>query len=172
MTYTLEQLAADIRAALTAAPGPVGREQARRHVERACADQGFVAAHFGPGNSADRKILYEDPDLKFCICAHVYKGARGSSPHDHGPSWAIYGQAKGVTEMTDWRCLERPRDGRPGTVEKVRVYALKPGIAHLYNEGDLHSPRRDDDTCLIRIEGQDLSKIRRDTYKIAAEAAA
>ena len=172
MPYTLEQLAADIRAALKAAPGPAGREVARRHVERACADPDFVAKHFGPDNKTDRKVLYEDPELKFCICAHAYQGARGSAPHDHGPSWAIYGQAKGVTEMTDWRCLERPKEREPGTVAKVKVYDLPPGVAHLYNEGDLHSPRRETDTCLIRIEGQDLSKVRRDTYKVAAEAAA
>ena len=38
---------------------------------------------------------------------------------------------------------------------------LTPGIAHLYNEGDLHSPSRKDSTKLIRIEGINMEKVRR-----------
>ncbi len=168
MSYTLEQFAADCRAALMRDPGPKGRELVRQYTAKASADPDFVAKHLGPNETSDRKILYEDPDLKFCILAHVYKGARASSPHDHGPSWAIYSQVAGTTEMTDWRLVEKPADGKPGKVAKVRTYTLTPGVAHLYNEGDLHSPRRDGDTRLIRIEGRDLSKIKRDKFEIAA----
>ena len=92
----------------------------RQYTERACSDPDFVAKHLGPDNNDDRKILYEDPDLRFCILAHVYKGEKNSNPHDHGPSWAVYGQVAGVTEMTDWRLLEKPQNGAPGKVEKVR----------------------------------------------------
>ena len=91
MAYTLEKFVADCRAALMKDPGPAGRELARQYTERACSDPDFVAKHLGPDNHDDRKILYEDPDLKFCILAHVYKGHKNSNPHDHGPSWAVYG---------------------------------------------------------------------------------
>jgi hypothetical protein len=38
---------------------------------------------------------------RFCILGHVHKDAPGrlSPPRDHGPSWAIYGQAKGETTI-------------------------------------------------------------------------
>ena len=172
MAYTLEQFAADCRAALMKDPGPKGREEVRKCVERATSDPEFVAKHLGPDNDAERTVIYEDPDLHFCICAHVYKGARGSTPHDHGPSWAIYGQATGVTEMTDWRCVERPKDGKPGKVAKVKTYPLTPGVAHLYNERDLHSPSRKSDTRLIRIEGVNLWGMKRDKYEAADEVTA
>jgi hypothetical protein len=165
MSYDLKQFATDCRNALLADPGPAGREKVRQYVETALKDPTFVETHLGAKADAEREILYEDPDLGFCILAHVYKGAKGSSPHDHGPSWAIYGQAAGVTEMTDWSLLERPKDGMPGKVKHVRTYALKPGEAHLYNEGDLHSPRRESDTRLIRIEGKNMAKIRRDKFE-------
>ncbi len=168
MSYTLEQFSQDCRKALLKDPGPAGREEVRRYVEKACADPEFVAAYLGPDNEDERKILYEDPDLHFCILAHVFKGARGSNPHDHGPSWAIYGQAAGVTEMTDWRCVAKPASGGPGKVAKVRTYDLTPGVAHVYNEGDLHSPRRESTTRLIRIEGINLAGMRRDKYEVAA----
>ena len=168
MPYTLEQFAADCRAALMKDPGPAGRELVRQYTAKACADPTFVAAHLGPQADAERKILYEDPDLHFCILAHVYKGAKNSAPHDHGPSWAIYGQAVGTTEMTDWRLLAKPADGKPGKVEKIKTYTLAPGMAYHYAEGVLHSPRRESETRLIRIEGMDLAKIKRDKYEVAA----
>jgi len=169
MTYTLDQFAADCRAALLKNSGRAGRERVRQFTEKACADSDFVARHLGPDVDAERTVLYEDPDLHFCILGHVYKGAKTSAPHDHGPSWAIYGQATGETEMTDWRLVEKPTDGKPGKVAKVRTYKMTPGMAHLYGEGDLHSPQREAETRLIRIEGIDLIKVKRDKYEPSAQ---
>jgi hypothetical protein len=168
MGYTLERFAADCRAALSKDPGRAGRELVRQYTEKACSDPEFVAQYLGPDADAERNLLYRDPDLHFCIFAHVYKGAKNSEPHDHGPSWAVYSQVSGVTEMTDWRLVEKAADGRPGRVEKVRTYNLTPGMAHLYNEGDLHSPRRESETRLIRIEGVELTTVKRDKFEIAA----
>ena len=141
----------------------------RQYTEKACSDPEFVAKHLGPNATDERHLLYEDPDFHFCILAHVYRGGKTSNPHDHGPSWAVYGQVAGITVMTDWRVVEKPVGGQPAKVEKVRNYDLTPGHAHLYNEGDVHSPRRDGDTRLIRIEGRDLTKVTgRPKYEIAA----
>jgi hypothetical protein len=40
-------------------------------------------------------------------------------------------------------------------------------MAHVYNEGDVHSPRRDGPTRLIRIEGQNTDRIKRYPYEKA-----
>ena len=170
MAYTIAQFAADCRAALLEDPGPGGRELARRYTARACADADFVAAHLGSGEQSERKLLYEDPDLGFCILAHVHKSGTDIPPHDHGPSWAIYGQVAGITEMTDWRLIEKPTDDRPGKVAKIRSYKLTPGMAHCYSEGVLHSPRADSGTRLIRIEGTDLTTVQRDRYEVTARS--
>ncbi len=82
-------------------------------------------------------------------------------PHDHGPYWAIYGQARGETEMSDYELLESASPEKPGKVRKTRTYKLTPGVAHVYNEGDLHSPKRVDSTMLIRIEGVNMEKVKR-----------
>jgi hypothetical protein len=168
MGYTLDRFAADCRAALSKDPGPAGRELVRQYTEMACSDPDFVAKYLGPDADAERRILYEDPDLHFCILAHVYKGAKSSSPHDHGSSWAVYGQVTGVTEMMDWRLIEKPTNGRAGKVVKERTYELRPGRAHVYHEGDVHSPRRASETRLIRIEGTDLTKVKSYKFEIAA----
>ena len=166
MSYTLEEFSADSRAALLKDSGPAGRELVRQYTEKACSDPEFIARYLGPGATDERRILYEDPELHFCIVAHVYKGAKISAPHDHGSSWAIYSQAMGVTEMTDWRLIEQPANGRPGKVAKGKTYELTPGKAHVYNEGDVHSPRREFETRLIRVEGTDLTKVKRDKFEV------
>lgn len=163
MTRTLDEFAAACRRILAADAGPDGRQHVCALVRDVLKDEAFVAAHL-PDGAPERKILYEDPQLGFCILAHVYEGARESPPHDHGPSWAIYGQARGETLMNDWEVVEPPRDGRPGRVRHVRAYRLTPGMAHVYNEGDVHSPRRDGPTRLIRIEGRNMDRVSRASF--------
>jgi hypothetical protein len=166
-TYTLEALAADIRAALKADPGRAGKEQVGRYVSRALNDPTFIATHLRerPKGADPREVLYEDPELGFCICGHVYDGPANGAPHDHGESWAIYGQAAGITEMTNWRIVERGDGDKPHLVEPVRTYAMKPGDAHLYDIGDVHSPARAAPVKLIRIEGKNLDKVKRSRIK-------
>ena len=53
-------------------------------------------------------------------------------------------------------------------VKKVKDYDMTRGIAYLYNEGDLHSPSRTATTRLIRVEGQDLTGVKRDKYEAVA----
>ena len=165
MSHTLEQLSAACHDALAADPGVEGRKKVCALVQDALTDEEFVAAHLGD-DVPERKILYEDPELGFCILGHVHHGAKESKPHDHGPTWAIYGQARGETIMTDWSLVEPASEDKPGRVRLVRQYSLTPGMAYVYNEGDLHSPRRDGPTRLIRVEGRNVEKIRRLAYEL------
>ena len=158
MPYTLDEMAKDCHAALSADSGPDG---VRQIVQRALTDQDFVATHLSDDADQERTILYEDPDLGFCICAHVYDGPRQGKPHDHGPTWAIYGQAMGETKMTDWRIVSPPTGDQPGKVELTRTYKLVPGDAHVYQVGDVHAPLRDGPTRLIRIEGVNTDNVER-----------
>ena len=164
MAYTLEQMSDEMHRIIAADPTPEGRKKVCGLVQKACTDATFVAEHL-PTDGPERKILYEDPDYNFCILAHVYRDAKESAPHDHGPTWAIYGQAMGQTVMSDWDMVEPASEGHVGKVRLRRNYTLTPGMAYVYNEGDLHSPRRDGPTRLIRIEGRDVTKIRRYAYE-------
>jgi predicted metal-dependent enzyme (double-stranded beta helix superfamily) len=160
MGYTLQAFAAECHDILRKENNPAGRSKVCSLLQKALKDEDFVARNIDD-STPERKILYEDPELGFCILAHNYKGPKESSPHDHGPSWAIYGQAKGETSMNDWELLEPATPEKPGKVRKARSYKLTPGVAHVYNEGDLHSPSRADSTRLIRIEGTNMEKIKR-----------
>jgi hypothetical protein len=169
MTYTLEQFAADIRAALKTDASPAAKLTVCGYVSRSLNDPVFMATYLKdrPPDANPREILYEDPELGFCICGHVYDGPAIGSPHDHGSSWAIYGQAAGVTEMTDWKIVQKGEAGKPSLVEPVRTYVMKPGDAHFYDVADVHSPRREAPVKLIRIEGKNLDHVKRSNIKAA-----
>jgi len=167
MKRDLEQFSAACRSILKQDPGIEGRKKVCALVQDVLKDDDFIKTYLAD-DVPERKVLYEDPELGFCILGHVYHGAKDSNPHDHGPSWAIYGQARGETVMTDYAPVARPSEEQPGKARRVKDYALKPGMAYLYNEGDLHSPRRDGPTRLIRIEGQNMEKVRRYPYERVA----
>jgi hypothetical protein len=167
MGYSLEQFSAECHRILKQDPGVEGRKQVCALVRDVLKDEEFIAKHLGD-DVPERKVLYEDPELGFCILGHVHHDAKGSNPHDHGPSWAIYGQARGVTVMTDYEPVARPGEGKPGKARPIKDYTLSPGAAYLYNEGDLHSPRREGPTRLIRIEGKNMEKVQRYPYERVA----
>ena len=66
----------------------------------------------------------------------------------------------------DYNLISAASEQTVGKVSVARTYRLKPGDAHVYNEGDLHSPTRTAPTSLLRIEGTDMSKVKRFRYEL------
>jgi predicted metal-dependent enzyme (double-stranded beta helix superfamily) len=163
-SVTLQSLAAHVHDILQQEDSPATREQVALVLGEALRDRAFVDSLFD-GSSPERKVVHEDPQLGFCILAHRYTGAKSGPPHDHGPSWAIYGQADGETVMSDWLVVDTAAPGKAGRVRKVREYTLTPGLAHVYNEGAVHAPSRTGPTRLIRIEGTNLERVTRGRYE-------
>ena len=166
MPHTLDSFAARVREILLKENNPGGREKVAALLCDVLKDRAFVETLFDE-TSPERKVLYEDPQLGFCILAHRYTDAKDSPPHDHGPSWAIYGQADGETVMSDWMLVDAASPDRK--VKELRKYTLTPGLAHVYNEGDLHAPSRAGPTRLIRIEGTNMERVARRKYEPVQE---
>lgn len=164
MEKIVSDLGHDCSVLLNANPGPEGRVRVAALLKQLLSDPGNVEALFPP-STGERDLLYQDANLGFCILAHQYKGPKSSSPHDHGPSWAIYAQVRGETEMTDYELVSPASAEVAGKVRALRSYSLRPGDAHVYDEGDLHAPARTGPTCLLRIEGTDMSKVKRLSYE-------
>jgi hypothetical protein len=161
MSYDLDQFASDCHAILERDPGPAGREQVRRKLEHLLSNKGFVEKYCGEHVPRGLSVLYEDPNLGFQILAHVNDKARVSPPHDHGASWAIYGQATHYTDMIEW---EREDDGNNSDAAKlkpIKKYRLLPGHAGLYQEGAIHSIDYPDHARFIRVTGTNLDNIAR-----------
>ena len=72
--------------------------------------------------------------------------------------------------MTDWEIVTPASGTKPAQVRLKSTYTLKPGDVRVYEPGDVHAPYRAGPTRLIRVEGQDTTKIKR-TPIVALEEA-
>jgi hypothetical protein len=172
MTYTLEAFCKDCHSVLKADKGPSGREKIRDLIEKVLTNKALVAEHLGPDLPAGRTTLYEDPELKFCVLAHVDHGGRSSQPHDHGRSWAVYGQAVGWSEMSMWKRKGGGTNAGPAELEKVDTFRLNPGQAGIFDIGAIHGVERSEGACtFLRVTGEDLEIVPRLKYDLGAKRA-
>ncbi len=165
MSYDLDRFIADCRDFLSKDPGPAGREQVRRHLEQLLAEPGFQARYCQDAKPG-LTVLYEDPKLGFQILAHVNAKARVSPPHDHGASWAIYGQATEYTEMTEWERADDGSDPAKSRLRPAKKYRLTPGHAGIYQDGMIHSIDYPDKSIFIRVTGTNLDRITRKMFNL------
>jgi predicted metal-dependent enzyme (double-stranded beta helix superfamily) len=161
MPYDLEQFIRDCRSTLGRDPGPAGREQVRLDLERLLNNKDFVEKYCGNNAPSGLKVLYEDRELGFQILAHVNEKARISPPHDHGASWAIYGQATKYTDMIEWAREDDGKDPKHARLKPIKKYRLTPGKAGIYQDGAIHSIDYPDHARFIRVTGTNLDKINR-----------
>jgi predicted metal-dependent enzyme (double-stranded beta helix superfamily) len=167
MPYELDQFVDDCRTALTRDPGLAGREEVRARLERLLSNPDFVKTYCGDDAPSGVKILYEDPKLGFQVLAHVYDTARVSPPHDHGESWAIYGQAMKYTDMTEWERVENGGPAGHADLKAVKKYRLNPGQVGIYQDGRIHSIDYPAKARFVRVTGVDLERIPRHRFDIA-----
>jgi hypothetical protein len=161
VAYDLDQFIADCRNSLRADPGPAGREKVRLNLERLLSNKEFIEKYCGEKVERGLKLLYEDPELKFQILAHINDKARVSPPHDHGESWAIYGQAALYTEMTEWEREDGGSDTKHAKLKVAKKYRLTPGHAGIYQNGAIHSIDYPDRARFVRVTGTNLDNIQR-----------
>ena len=86
----------------------------------------FVAESFSDDTPIGKRTLHHDPDTDVYVLAHVYEGPKKGSPHSHGASWAVYGTARAVTKMTEWR-RTNPESEEQAVLEPVGALQPRPG---------------------------------------------
>lgn len=164
MAYTLDDFAADCRRILKADPGPAGRETVRSKLHDLLLNDDFVAAHCGPDASVGTNLLYEDAELGFQILAHIMDRDYTGGPHDHGDSWAIYGQAVKHTDMTEWQRTDDGSVAGKATIEKAKTYRLERGQAGIFQDRAIHSIAYPAGARFVRVTGTNLETIARGRY--------
>jgi len=155
--YTFEAFCDDCRANVTA--GAEGRERIRKDVERLLAQPDVVAEHFSPGAEPGIQVLYTDDETGFQVLAHIYNKGLDSPPHDHGTSWAVYGQAVKHTDMKVWRRTDSGEDADHAEVEVEQTYRLDPPMAGTFEPGQIHSIHFPAGARFLRVTGTDLKTI-------------
>lgn len=161
MSYSLQDFSRDTREILKTGSGRPQVEKIKAHMERLLLDAKFVKEYFGERQPLGLHRIYIDPQFGFEVMTYRYDEARKSQPHDHGDSWAIYGQVAEYTEMTVW---ERTDDGSDPDYAKLRArtsYRLNPGHAGVYYGRELHSTATPVNTRYLRVTGTDLENVER-----------
>ena len=166
MTYTLEQFCDETRNILKADQGDEGREKIRKNLAILLSNEEFVAANCGPDAERGIHTLYHDKETDFHVLAHIYENGTESPPHDHGPSWAIYGQAVLTTDMIVW---DRKDDGTVegnAIVEPNERYTLEPGMVGVFHPGQIHSIKFPSGARFVRVTGTDLNTVSQARYDL------
>jgi predicted metal-dependent enzyme (double-stranded beta helix superfamily) len=166
MAYELDQFINDCKVILGRDGGPKGREEVRMRLERLLNNQAFVQKYCGEDVPQGLKVLYEDPKLGFQILAHINNKGRAGEPHDHGESWAIYGQATSYTDMTEWERIDDGRDPKHAKLKQTKQYRLNPGHAGIFQDGAIHAINYPDKSRFVRVTGKNLDKIVRNRFDL------
>ena len=170
MSYDLKRFIEDCRAALKRDPGPAGREKVRTLLEQLLRDKDFLAAHCSDATPKGLYVLHDDAELGFQVLAHINEKARASPPHDHGASWAIYGQAASYTDMTEYRRVDDGTDSGAAKLEVTKKYRLNPGQAGIFADGAIHSIDYPDASRFVRVTGTNLDRIARSSFDLKTGA--
>ncbi len=168
MTYTLDAFVKDAQAALKGTAGPAGREKVRVLLEKLLANQQFVDEAVGPRAPMGTRKLYEDKELGFVVLAHCNAKGHKSPPHDHGSSWAVYGQAIRHTDMSEFKRLDSGTGAGEAKLEQVKSYRLEPGHAGVYDVGAIHAIDYPEGSRFVRVTGRDLDHVQRLKFDMAA----
>jgi hypothetical protein len=166
MAYTLEAFAKDAHDILAREPGPKGRAEVAQKLQALLAEDGFIRKYCEGEVPPGRTVLYEDPKLGFQILRHAMVSDHVGVPHDHGASWAVYGQAVKHTDMTVWKRLDDGKTAGKAKLEKDTSYRLTRGKAGVYNGADIHSIAYPAGAVFIRVTGTDLEKVERLRYDV------
>jgi hypothetical protein len=159
MAYSLTDFCTDLSATLQA-KGDSGLPDIAHRLSKLLANPAFVAETFAEATPIGRRELWHDPKTDAYVLAHVQEGGKVGKPHSHGASWAIYGTARGVTEMTEWRRVNSA-DEAAAVLEKTSEYALGQGQTKAYSSGLIHSTAHPQKAWVIRVTGTDLDAIPR-----------
>ncbi len=161
MAYTLNTFCTESREILKSqTPLATALPQIADRLGLLLSNPAFVAETFTDDTPAGKRVLYHDPEADFYVLAHVQEGGKRGKPHSHGTSWAIYGNARACTEMTEWR-RTNPESEDHVVLEATSKYGLEPGQTRAYGPGVIHSTAHAEKTWVIRVTGTDLDKLPR-----------
>ncbi len=161
MVYALDDFCRDTRAIVKSSqPLELGLSAVADRLAALLANETFVAQTFKPEDDFAKKQLFHDPETDFYVLAHVHQGPKEGAPHSHGSSWAVYGTAKGVTGMKEWRRTNR-EDEPAAVLQLVDQYELAAGQTRGYGPHRIHSTRHPGQAWVIRVTGTNLDNLPR-----------
>lgn len=164
MAYDLNQFCRDSRAALEQGPLQAALQRIAADLRKLLANEEFVRATFNDDLPAGKRELYHDEKTDFYVLAHVQAPGKAGAPHSHGNSWAIYGNARGHTDMTEYKRVN-PESEEAVTLAVSDKYSIHAGESRGYGPGKIHSTAHPEKAWVIRVTGTDLDHLPRFHFK-------
>lgn len=162
MNNLLEKYCSESRSVLEKEPLDAALSRMATGLSKLLRDPEFVSFAFA--EDAPKCELFHDPEAGFYVLAHVQPAGKSGKPHSHGESWAIYGIARGCTDMIEWRRVNPQSEERFVLTASDR-YRLNVGETRSYGPGVIHSTSHPEASWVIRITGADLDAIPRYHFK-------
>src|SRR5262245_7850218 len=100
MGYSLQDFSRDAREILKTGSSRSHVARVKGQMEGLLTVAQFVKEFSGDKQPFGLHRIYIDKELGFEVMTYRYNEPRKGQPHDHGDSWAIYGQVAEYTEMT------------------------------------------------------------------------
>lgn len=117
---------------------------------------------------------YGHPDPGFVVkgsVTHPEEPTGGSTPHDHGAAWVVYGVYRGRMEQYryGWEYDDDARN--PELAERAR-FVQEPGDALFLLPGEIHRTNivSEEPTWVVRIESQHLDTVARHRYDLESNS--
>jgi hypothetical protein len=164
MAYELADFCKDAHAALKTQPLQAALDDIATRLRALLANPAFVAATFNDETPVGKRELYHDAETDFYVMAHVQAQGKAGAPHSHGSSWAIYGNARGFTEMTKYRRVNGASE-EAWALEKSDHYRVNAGDSRGYGPDVIHSTEHPEKAWVVRITGTDLDHLPRFHFK-------
>jgi predicted metal-dependent enzyme (double-stranded beta helix superfamily) len=164
MPCDLSTFCCNTRLFLQQQPLPSALPQIALHLQDLLANTAFVNANFDDETPAGKRLLWRDADTGFMVLAHVQPAGKGGAPHDHGASWAVYGNARGRTDMTEYRRVNDALEAHAVWLPQTR-YSLHSGQTRAYPSGTVHATAHPEKAWVLRITGTDLDQIPRYRFR-------
>ena len=164
MAYELQTFCVEARDALKAKPLAAAIDEITGNLAKLLANEQFVRATFHEDSPPGKTELYHDAETDFYVLAHVQAEGKGGSPHSHGSSWAIYGNARGFTDMTEYQRVN-PESEENAVLKKSDRYTIEPGQTRGYGPGMIHSTAHPKKAWVVRVTGTDLDNLPRYRFR-------
>ena len=164
MAYELQAFCDEARASLKSKALGAALDAIAANLTKLLANEAFVKATFNDDMPPGKRELFHDLDTDFYVLAHVQQAGKGGAPHSHGASWAIYGNAMGFTEMTEYRRVNDEKD-EAWALEQSDKYKIDKGQSRAYGPGKIHSTAHPGKAWVIRVTGTDLDHLPRYHFK-------
>nr|TFG53725.1 MAG: hypothetical protein E4H34_03365 [Hyphomicrobiales bacterium] len=159
MAYALNEFCSDLNVLLKE-KGAGAISEIVEKLKLLLANPDFVAETFNDDTPKGKRTLYHDADSDAYVLAHVHLAGGRGKPHSHGESWAIYGNAKGYTLMTEY-VHANPVGEEHMVLRPSAKYRLGTGEARAYGPGMIHSTEHPEKAWVIRLTGTKLADIPR-----------